>query len=592
MSRETFEKTACDDDELAVKSFFLGPGAENGDWLKQQLEILLGDWFEGRRRLSLRDGSVIPLEETGLSRYRERQDAVAAKARALSSRFGHELPKFSPRYLGHMFSDLSLPALLGHWVALLHNPNNISREASLVGLEIEREAIAMLATMFGYDPARCAGHFTSGGTIANFEAFLRARARQRLWIALGCYLHRTTGRGPTLLEASRLGWAFFDDHLRDKTRRDDFSAWADKLMYEENFVATVEEAYGEKWRAPAMILSAGAHYSWLKAADFFGLPREAVVSVPLDDAGRLCVRSLHDALDRLANEKRPLQMVVTLAGSTEFGSVDPIGTIQGVLDGFAPDGSIWHHVDAAFGGFFASIDATADTALAPEIGSAFHAIRSSTSVTVDPHKLGYVPYASGVFLCRDRRDYPHHKVHAPYVDFVADHDPGLYTIEGSRAATGAAATWLTGHSIGFDHDGYGRILSRTLLAKRRLADKLRAVLGEAVLIPPGLDLNILCFCLRPGKTLSSMNKETRHLFTLSGRTELRGYSISQTTIALDRDHGFLAKWLDEKGVERDDVSIVFARLCLMNPFVTSRHGAVSFLEDFASAVSAVMEKNG
>lgn len=43
-----------------------------------------------------------------------------------------------------MFSEISMPALLGHIITLLHNPNNISSEPSTVGTEIEKDAIHFL----------------------------------------------------------------------------------------------------------------------------------------------------------------------------------------------------------------------------------------------------------------------------------------------------------------------------------------------------------------------------------------------------------------------------------------------------------------
>ena len=45
-----------------------------------------------------------------------------------------ETPTFSPRYIAHMKADLSLPGLLGWFAAMLHNPNNSSRDASRVGV--------------------------------------------------------------------------------------------------------------------------------------------------------------------------------------------------------------------------------------------------------------------------------------------------------------------------------------------------------------------------------------------------------------------------------------------------------------------------
>ena len=87
-----------------------------------------------------------------------------------------ETPKYTPRYMGHMVSELSLPAIFGHFATLLHNPNITSREAAKVGSVLEAEAVAMLATMVGYGKS-ARGHFTCGGTIANFEAIWRARFR-------------------------------------------------------------------------------------------------------------------------------------------------------------------------------------------------------------------------------------------------------------------------------------------------------------------------------------------------------------------------------------------------------------------------------
>ena len=85
-----------------------------------------------------------------------------------------EIPTFSPRYLGHMVSDISLPGLLGHVAMLFENANLASREAAMVASKIETEAINLLADMVGLDPVPTRGHFTSGGTLANFEAVWRA----------------------------------------------------------------------------------------------------------------------------------------------------------------------------------------------------------------------------------------------------------------------------------------------------------------------------------------------------------------------------------------------------------------------------------
>lgn len=223
--------------------------------------------------------------------------------------------------------------------------------------------------------------------------------------------------------------------------------------------------------------------------------------------------------------------------------------------------------------------------LSGRVCSSLRSIDRVDSVTVDPHKMGYVPYSSGVFLCANKRNYPHHRVDAPYIDFDHDLDPGLQTIEGSRAATGATATWLTGQSIGFDKNGYGRILDRTIAAKQLMEQKLKAAFGQEILIPEGLDLNIVCFAFRSGSLLSETNKISHHIFAMSGTPALSNFCLSKTAIKLDSNRQHLRDWIDSKELVIDEDRIVFVRSCLMNPFLLSKEPRVDFLSEFILALS-------
>jgi len=128
----------CDPQESSLKSFFLGPRAENAEWVRFLTNGMLERWFEWRKGVSPADGRAISLADQESVEFRTRRSRFEDQLWTLMKRFEGEIPKFSPRYIGHMFSETSLPALLGHFVALLHNPNNISGESSRVGVEIER----------------------------------------------------------------------------------------------------------------------------------------------------------------------------------------------------------------------------------------------------------------------------------------------------------------------------------------------------------------------------------------------------------------------------------------------------------------------
>lgn len=78
--------------------------------------------------------------------------------------------------------DLSMPAVLGYFMTMLYNPNNVAFEASPITTIVELEVGQDLSKLFGYnvDPEKpelplAWGHTTCGGSIANLEAVWVAR---------------------------------------------------------------------------------------------------------------------------------------------------------------------------------------------------------------------------------------------------------------------------------------------------------------------------------------------------------------------------------------------------------------------------------
>src|SRR5690606_26230273 len=199
---------------------------------------------------------------------------------------------------------------------------------------------------------------------------------------------------------------------------------------------------------------------------------------------------------------------------------------------------IWHHVDAAYGGFFCSLLDDHEPSAPKHLQPALHAIGRSDSVTLDPHKLGYVPYASGTILVRSSQDYLLESSSAPYIQYRG-RDRGPYTIEGSRPATGAAATWMIAHTVGFDRGGYGIILRRTLRIKSEIAKQI----SEAQLplwIAPGCDSNVLCFvAAKKGEPLSVTNQRTRQLYEMFSPTGQGEFIVSKTTLSRDQYGGYI-----------------------------------------------------
>lgn len=112
--------------------YFLGPRSENGDWAHDRFETILTGWLAWRARLFPNDPAAITDARRREPDFLARQAGIDRQVAELRERLGQEVPTHTPRYIGHMVSEVALPAMLGHLTALLHNPNNTSREASNV----------------------------------------------------------------------------------------------------------------------------------------------------------------------------------------------------------------------------------------------------------------------------------------------------------------------------------------------------------------------------------------------------------------------------------------------------------------------------
>jgi glutamate/tyrosine decarboxylase-like PLP-dependent enzyme len=99
-------------------------------------------------------------------------EAMAQILDAVAHRLGNNYPYFHPLYAGQMLKPPHPLARVAYALAMTINPNNHARDGGRASSEMEIEAVAEIARMFGW--TEFVGHLTSGGTFANLEA---------LWVA-------------------------------------------------------------------------------------------------------------------------------------------------------------------------------------------------------------------------------------------------------------------------------------------------------------------------------------------------------------------------------------------------------------------------
>jgi glutamate/tyrosine decarboxylase-like PLP-dependent enzyme len=100
-------------------------------------------------------------------------EAFAAAFADFAARLGDNYPFFHPSYAGQMLKPPHPAAVVGYLTAMLINPNNHALDGGPATAQMEKEAVAQLAAMFGLDTHL--GHLTTSGTIANLEALWVAR---------------------------------------------------------------------------------------------------------------------------------------------------------------------------------------------------------------------------------------------------------------------------------------------------------------------------------------------------------------------------------------------------------------------------------
>ena len=601
-----------------TKAWFLGPKGENARILEELVVDVLRDHVFWRRNFHAEDHAVIQERDKRSEAYEESMSLLRQELFDFLAKLKQEVPFFSPRYCAHMLSENVIPALVGYFATMLYNPNNVSAEASAVTTELEIDVGRQLARMIGYEPGKSWGHLSSCGSTANFEALWVARnlkympvaarwVAEELRLADGVVARPAAGepRDVRSLSAWELmnvppdesadlrarlidGYVatYFGGDDTPKARTIAAHAVDASLAHHsiqglglERMTARMNERWPGEVGPAVVIVPKTKHYSWSKSVEALGLGREQLRMADISTRFRVDLRALERVLDECIAERRPVIMLVSVLGSTELGVIDPIDKIDHLRHEVHKLGlSFSYHVDAAYGGYLLSVlydeqgnrRSSESVSLSrmgwpsDDVRAALMGTLGADSVTIDPHKLGYVPYPAGALVFKDARVRDTVVVKAPYVFREAeeqsgrDSSIGQYTLEGSKPGAAAAAVWFAHRIVPLNMGGYGQLVVDTARNARHFFERLLALsTGDDpfVFIPlceP--DTNLVCYLLnRVGnKTLAEMNRlQMRMIDRLSTRATdgaAPHFYISKTTLHHDAYDGRLEHVLARAGI--------------------------------------------
>ncbi|KYF87182.1 decarboxylase [Sorangium cellulosum] len=508
----------------APEAWFLGMKAENADEFERLIVEAIRDQAFWRRNFHPDDPTVISEAIKRRPDFVHAMDTLKDSYRSLLALLKKSVPFFSMRYQGHMNWDTAMPAVLGYFAAMLYNPNNVAFEGSTATTLLEILVGDDLCRMLGYAiPDKAAhergavrpwGHITSGGTVANIEALWSARNLKLYPVAVQAALReevalaaakdfRVSAHGRAKVPLLTLdAWSLMnlevDEILAIPSRltaehgvapgvlTEAMSRYSPQSLGMHEFFRRFCGALGGP---PVILVPATKHYSFPKGAAILGIGAANVIDVPLDEDARMSIPALRKILKACLAERRPVYSVVAVIGSTEESAVDPLADILELRQEMRAAGlDFTVHADAAWGGYHVCVLRDDEGGVEPpgleakqasEVGLGRHAVRhytalsSADSITVDPHKSGYIPYPAGALCYRNgaMRDLVTFK--APYiVHDEAEPAVGIYGLEGSKPGAAVAAVYLAHKVIRPTKRGYGKIHRKSLFNCKRVYARL------------------------------------------------------------------------------------------------------------------------
>lgn len=194
-----------------------------------------------------------------------------------------------PGYFGLFNPATSFSAVVGDYLTALFNPQMAAYSHAHFSNEVEKLLIQFYVEKMNW-PSHATGHFTSGGSDANFTGVLCALAHH------------------------------FPEYL-------------------------TEGLIGLKAK-PRFYVSMLAHNSFDKIAKNAGLGTSAVYKIPLKDDFSLDISALKNQIKLDKDLGYHPFLIVGTAGSTPIGSIDPLPALAEI----AKKEEMWLHVDAAWAG--------------------------------------------------------------------------------------------------------------------------------------------------------------------------------------------------------------------------------------------------
>ena len=411
-------------------------------------------------------------EAVGTDFLPQRQGSSEEIAETLRTVVSNSVAVSNPYTAAHLQCPPLLAALAAEVVISALNQSMDSFDQAPVATVVEQKIMRWLCSEAGL-PATADGTFPTGGSQSNYMGLLLARDAllQKHW-----------------------NWSAQKSGLPPEARR------------------------------LRILCSEAAHFTVEKSASQLGLGTDAVVRVEVDAQFRMQSASLRSRLEALESEGLLPMAVVATAGTTDFGSIDPLPEIAAL----AHEAKAWLHVDAAYGGALL---------FSAQHRNRLSGIDNADSVAIDFHKLFWQPISCSAFMVRDAGHFETIRLYADYLNPELHEEEGIPNLVTTSLLTSrrfdALKLWISCQTLG--REKLAAMIDRTITLANHAATAIRAASDLELVCEPQLSTVVFRYITsQAGSDADRINTEIRqNLFdggvAVIGHTRVRGRQCLKLT---------------------------------------------------------------
>jgi L-2,4-diaminobutyrate decarboxylase len=297
------------------------------------------------------------------------------------------------------------------------------------------------------------------------------------------------------------------------------------------------------------------HYSIRSAMSWLSLGEANVIRIPVDEEFRIRISCLETSIDEERAKGHYILACVAYAGDSRSMRVDNLDGLAQILE----QKNVWFHVDACHG---------SQLAFSKSHKHKIRGIEKADSVTIDPHKVLWIPNTCSFVLFKDPRTLASISTNS---DLILKTQWSLGQITPCIGSKAFDALKLWSSIKFFGRSGIGKLVDQRLTLTKDIQNAIRNDPDLVLLNDTDINSTILMFI---PEGLQRAHRVARTRISASDCEKLSVINqVIKTTITTEGRsyiHGFTLKWCPNE-IFRDHCPVYVLRIMNGNPLTLNAH---------------------